>query len=106
MTVVTAVVLISLVVVNYTVALFTTSIIVFKAAVAEACAFIAVYILVPDDFFTAVADSCVSVNTIFAGWFAVDGVVVVALDDFTAVGTVDFFFHFDFLRKIKLTLSA
>ena len=104
MTVVTAVVLIGIIVVDYTVAFLAASIIIFKAAVAETGAFIAVYVLVPDDFFTAVADCCVSVNTVLTDWLAVDCVVVIALNYFSAVGTIDFLFHLFFLHKIKISL--
>lgn len=104
MTVVTVVVLVSIIVVNYAVAFLAASVVVFKAAVAEACAFIAVYVIVPDDFLTAVTDCCVSVNTVLADWFAIDCVIVIALNYFSAVGTIDFFFHLFFLRKIKISL--
>ena len=84
---------------NYTVALLAACVVVFKAVMTETGVFIGMNIIVPYNFFTAVAYSCISVNAVFADWFAVDYVVVVALNDFSSVGAVDFFFHSDFLHK-------
>lgn len=105
MTVITVIILISIIVVDDTVAFLATGVVIFKAAVAETGAFIAVYIVVPDNFFTAVTDCCVAVNAVLTDWLAVDCVVVIVLDDFTAVRVVNFFFHFEFLHKIKIALS-